>query len=144
MDYFYPRDAHLVPLPVLSFLSFALQLQTYMVWLPEGRQTTTSTSLPPVPQRRNERIHPARNCQTRMSGNFGYGQFTGLNQTTYQDEIARTPFLHRTGENNFQNFNNSGQSCQCKYNHTSSVVNRPCKLLWFLPLQSQLVHCTLS
>lgn len=32
---------------------------------------------------------------------FGYGQFTGLNQTTYQDEIAKTPFIHRTGENNF-------------------------------------------
>lgn len=33
---------------------------------------------------------------------FGYGQFTGLNQTTYQDEIAKTPFIHRTGENNFK------------------------------------------
>ncbi|KAM7450402.1 hypothetical protein ABFA07_001962 [Porites harrisoni] len=71
------------------------RLQTYMVWIPEDRHTTTSMSLPPVHQRRPEQSPPPRNCQTRMSKSFGYGQFTSLNQTTYQDEIARTPFLHR-------------------------------------------------
>ena len=68
----------------------------------------TSQSLPPVPfpvtdQRpMNHSTPSSRRCQTSTRRYDTYGQFTGLNQTTYQDEIARTPFIHRTGENIFK------------------------------------------
>lgn len=75
----------------------SLQLQTYMVWIPEDQ--TSSCSLPPVPQRRIDRTPPSRNCNSRMNGNFG--QFIGLNQTTYQEEILQTPFRHRPGKELF-------------------------------------------
>ncbi|RMX37692.1 hypothetical protein pdam_00004287, partial [Pocillopora damicornis] len=67
------------------------RLQTYMVWIPEDQ--TSICSLPPVPQRRIDRTPPSRKCNSRMNGNFG--QFIGLNQTTYQEEISQTPFRHR-------------------------------------------------
>lgn len=75
-----------------------------MVWIPEDRHPITSESLPPVPfpvpdQRRNHDTSSSRRCQTSTTRYHTYGQFTGLNQTTYQDEIARAPFIHRTGEN---------------------------------------------
>lgn len=77
--------------------SCSLQLQTYMVWIPEDQ--TSSCSLPPVPQRRIDRTPPSRKCNSRMNGNFG--QFIGLNQTTYQEEISQTPFRHRPGKELF-------------------------------------------
>ncbi|KAL9972099.1 hypothetical protein ACROYT_G018341 [Oculina patagonica] len=71
------------------------RLQTYMVWIPaEPADKGSSCSLPPVPHKTHgERTPPSRNCQSKMNRNFG--QFTGLYQTTYQEEIARTPFLQR-------------------------------------------------
>ncbi|XP_020619968.1 uncharacterized protein LOC110057724 [Orbicella faveolata] len=68
------------------------RLQTYMVWIPADKGS--SCSLPPVPRKaQGERSPPSRNSQSRMNRNFG--QFAGLYQTTYQEEIARTPFLRR-------------------------------------------------
>lgn len=77
-------------------LLFPLQLQTYMVWIPADK--ASSCSLPPVPRKtQTERSPPSKSSQSRMNRNFG--QFAGLYQTTYQEEIARTPFLRRNGTN---------------------------------------------
>ena len=75
-------------------LLFPLQLQTYMVWIPADK--ASSCSLPPVPRKtQSERSPPSKSSQSRMDRNFG--QLGGLYQTTYQEEIARTPFLRRNG-----------------------------------------------
>ena len=75
-------------------LLFPLQLQTYMVWIPADK--ASSCSLPPVPRKtQSERSPPSKSSQSRMNRNFG--QLGGLYQTTYQEEIARTPFLRRNG-----------------------------------------------
>ena len=74
---------------------FTLQLQTYMVWIPADK--SPSCSLPPVPPKiQGDRFPPSRNGQSRMRN---FGQFAGLYQTTYHEEIAQTPFLRRSGTN---------------------------------------------
>ncbi|XP_068703153.1 uncharacterized protein [Montipora foliosa] len=72
------------------------RLKTYMVWIPKDKHTR-SRSLPLVPQGRNSSTLSQTNCQTNRRRSFTYGQSTGLqvDETTYQNEIKRTPFLPR-------------------------------------------------